>query len=1301
MSKNRLLICLVMLMLGTFSAKAQVRIIETVAGSGSGTSSGDSGPAIAAGIASPNDVVLDALGNMYIAEPVFSGGSGHIRRVDAITGIITTIAGGSTTLSDGGPANVASMNSPSAMAFDAAGDLYITQNQTFGGTDCRIRKIDMSTGIINTIAGDGTNTSAGDGGMAPGKVATPTGIVVDAAGNVYFSEAKTGSGSSHRIRMLSAAGMLSTIAGGAASGGGGDGAAASLASLNSPQGLALDAAGDLYIADKGNNRIRKITFSTGIISTVAGTGTSGSSGDGSPALIALLSGPTDVTFDNLGNMYIADAGNNRVRMVNTSGIISTVAGTSNGFAGDGGAATAAKLNTSGGFGGEGVFAFEGKIYISDKANNRIRLVKDNDPVKFKRGTRQNITVCQSSGANSMNATLAVIDSDYSQTETWNMTLSPGHGVLTASANAISVGGLLTPTTTVSYTPTAGYSGPDSFYYSVTDNGFTTAIDTVIINVFPLPSPGVITGPTSVCVGSSITLSDNVTGGTWMPNNFNASIGSASGIVLGMSAGTTIMTYTIGNQCQTVTATYTTTINPLPASGLVFGQSNVCVGTSITLSDAAPGGVWISSDGLKASVSGGVVNGISNGTVQISYSVTNMCGTAISQSTVNVISVLPPGTITGATSVCQGSTITLADPTPGGIWSSSNTNAFVSGGIVNGLSAGPATISYSFTNLCGTTNATYPITVNPLPNAGVITGPSAVCLAATITLADATAGGIWGEVTSGTTITGGGVATGVFGGIDTVTYSVTNMCGTARAVYPVNVIAIPSAGTITGPVSTCEGSAIAVTDGVAGGVWSVSNGNAVISAGGIVAGVSAGIDTVLYTVTYSCGSDVASFPVTIDPLATAGVITGSSNACPGTTVTLADAITGGVWSASGAAATISTSGVVTGVSAGSVIVSYSVTNVCGSAVASKTVTVYPVVSASVSTAASPDKTLCGVTSPITFTPTPVNGGSAPAYTWFVNGVPRSTGPTYTYSPADLDVVRCLLTSNAQCAIPDTASANITISIIPARVPAVTISVPNDTVCSPSVIAYSVTPVNGGTTPIYQWNKNGVNVGTGPIYGTIPANGDIVYCTMTSNLWCITAPTATSNTIIMHLETPAANTVSVHASKSAIFIGTVDTFIAVAPHAGSTALYQWRINGVAVPGVTSPIYITDSLKPGQVITCLVTSDDVCVTPHTVGSLGITVLVATGVNNQVAANGFTLMPNPNNGSFTIKGSSGSADENVALEITNMVGQVVYRETVPVQNGMLDKQISVGNELPNGLYLLHIMKDGEPTVIRFTISK
>jgi len=222
--------------------------------------------------------------------------------------------------------------------------------------------------IISTIAGNGTQNYSGDGGAATAaELNFPTATAVDAGGNVYIADFDN-----NRIRAVNIfSGKISTFAGTGSSGFSGDGGPATSAELYLPIGVTVDSYGNLYIADFFNNRVRKVIRSTGKIITIAGNGTSGYSGDGGPATSAELNSPTGVTVDNLGNVYIADFYENRVRKVNAAGIISTFAGNGTaGFSGDGGPATSAELNSP------SVVALDGSgnVYIADTHNNRIRIV---------------------------------------------------------------------------------------------------------------------------------------------------------------------------------------------------------------------------------------------------------------------------------------------------------------------------------------------------------------------------------------------------------------------------------------------------------------------------------------------------------------------------------------------------------------------------------------------------------------------------------------------------------------------------------------------------------------------------------------------------------------------------------------------------------------------------------------------------------------------------------------------------------------------------------------------------------------
>ena len=371
-------------------------IITTVAGNGTYGYSGDGGPATNASLRAPSDVAVDASGNLYIADSanhcirkvdtagiittvagmshpsdvaVDASGNLYIAEVDAhriskvdTSGIITTVAGNGTWgySGDGGPATNASFWQPWGVAVDASGNLYIADS-----ADRRIRKVD-TYGIITTVAGNGAGGYSGDGGPATNaSLCAPLGVAVDASGNLYIAD-----WCNQRIRKVDTSGIITTVAGNGAGGYSGDGGPATNASLWWPSGVAVDASGNLYIAEVGNQRIRRVDTS-GIITTVAGNGTAGYSGDGGPATNARLCWPSDVAVDASGNLYIADWYNHRIRKVDTSGIITTVAGNGTAsYSGDGGPATNASLRYPHGV----AVDVNGNLYIADYDNHRIRTV---------------------------------------------------------------------------------------------------------------------------------------------------------------------------------------------------------------------------------------------------------------------------------------------------------------------------------------------------------------------------------------------------------------------------------------------------------------------------------------------------------------------------------------------------------------------------------------------------------------------------------------------------------------------------------------------------------------------------------------------------------------------------------------------------------------------------------------------------------------------------------------------------------------------------------------------------------------
>jgi sugar lactone lactonase YvrE len=345
---------------GSTAAAAQaisrVPSVNTFAGNGTAGYSGDGGPAGNAELNNPAGVAVDGSGNLYIADPA----NNRIREVAASTNIISTFAGNGTAgySGDSGPATSAELQQPVAVAVDSAGNLYIADQ----GNNV-IRKV-ATNGTITTVAGNNAEGYSGDNGQATNATLyAPAGVAVDSAGNLYIADQ-----SNNRIRMVSATGTITTVAGNGIAGYGGDNGPATSATLNKPSAVVEDTKNNLYILDTGNNVVRKVT-TAGTITTIVGTGTPGYTGDSGPATSATLNTPYGLSIDTSGNLYVADSKNNVVRMVNTSGVITTVVGNGTaGYSGDGGLPTSATLNNPQGVAVDS----RGNLYVSDQANNRIR-----------------------------------------------------------------------------------------------------------------------------------------------------------------------------------------------------------------------------------------------------------------------------------------------------------------------------------------------------------------------------------------------------------------------------------------------------------------------------------------------------------------------------------------------------------------------------------------------------------------------------------------------------------------------------------------------------------------------------------------------------------------------------------------------------------------------------------------------------------------------------------------------------------------------------------------------------------------
>ena len=445
-----------------FYLNINAQIIKTIAGDSTGGYNGDGGLAISGQLNNPYGIATDKYRNLYIADMANS----RIRMVTQSTGVLSTIAGNGTFgyTGDGGQAVSAQLSSPYGIAVDANRNVYIADYDNLV-----VRQIITSTGIINTVAGGGSSGLGDNGPATSAQLSGPMGIAVDASGNLYIADYNY-----HRIRMVNPSGIITTIAGNGTQGFSGDGGPANSNSvqLNNPTGVAIDALGNIYISDYGNNRVRVIAKSSGNISTVAGNGTPGYKGNGGQAASdsSELFHPWNITTGS-GNLYIADYGNQVIRKVNSLGVISTIAGNgTQGYTGDCGAPTAAELNYPAGL----ALDSYGNLYVADNGNNRIREILFSAGQTHVTGHATSYAICSGS--------TVVFTGGGASSYTWT------NGVVNATPYTLPS---VTSQTTVPYT----VMGTDT-------NGCTnSAVVTVTVN----PLPILIAPSITICSGQYATL----------------------------------------------------------------------------------------------------------------------------------------------------------------------------------------------------------------------------------------------------------------------------------------------------------------------------------------------------------------------------------------------------------------------------------------------------------------------------------------------------------------------------------------------------------------------------------------------------------------------------------------------------------------------------------------------------------------------------------------------------------------------------------------------------------------------------
>ncbi len=527
---------------------------STIAGTGTLGYSVDGGAASSATVAQPGAVAYDKSGNLYVADT-----NNHVVREITPSGTITTIAGtGAEGFSgDGGTATAAQLDTPTGVAVDASGNIYIADSHNH-----RIRKV--FGGTITTVAGTGTPGFAGDGGAASAaQLALPTGVAVDTSGNVYIADTNN-----HRIREIQVSGFgsgnISTIAGDGEELYAGDGGAATAAALDSPTGVAVSSTGSIYVADRLNQRIRVFTVG-GNIGTVAGSGgvsfSGGFSGDGASAAAAQLARPSGVSIDASGNVYVADSDNQRIRKLVNGGAIATVVGTgAQGFGVDGGASTSAILNAPKSVAPDA----SGNLVLADTLDQRIRksslplLTFTNDGVGIA-STPQSVTL-----ANTGSAAIAVASISF----TGSFTTASG-GTCTATPISLAPGASCTQN--VAFLPTA----PGATSGSVVFGGAGTVPQTILL------------AGTGTQSGTTTTLTTNVpTALTGQAITFTATVkpsglGAPSGNVAFYNGGILIGSSPVsGGSASISTAALLTGTDAI--SAVYSGDANFTTSSSATL-----------------------------------------------------------------------------------------------------------------------------------------------------------------------------------------------------------------------------------------------------------------------------------------------------------------------------------------------------------------------------------------------------------------------------------------------------------------------------------------------------------------------------------------------------------------------------------------------------------------------------------------------------------------------------------------------------------------------------------------------
>ncbi len=1203
-----------------FFSNGNTQNINTIAGG-----IGDHGVDTLAELYAPNSVISDKWGNIYIAD----GGNNVVRKVDT-NGIITTYAGtykAGGFSGDNGPAVFATLNTPAGLAIDTFGNLFIADQG-----NKRIREVN-TFGIITTYAGAGVGFITDTNGI-PAKAAhlrTPCDVVFDKAGNLYIADI-----GNNVIRKVNAIGKTYTVAGNGTAGFGGDGGHADTSEINSPIGVCIDNKGNLFIADQGNYRIRKVdTF--GVITTFAGNGIVGYSGDGSVAIGAEFNNLSGISSDSIGDIYISDAGNDYIRKIDTSGIITRFAGRllSAGFSGDGGLDTSAKLNDPAGT----TFDKHGNFYIADNLNNRVRKVNTAGNIYTFAGCNSyTSTGYKGDGGPAILAQLSAPTGVAYDTAQNLYIADRGNHVV----RMINSAGIIS---TIAGDDTSGYTG---------DGG--PAINAKMVSPYSVATDR--KGNLFICdPGKNVVRKVNSAGiistyaGRGVPG-FSGDGGLAD--TARLSTPTAIATDKYGNLYiadeannrirEVDTNRVITTIAGTDIASF-FGDGGAAILAEFNQPDGictdTAGNIYISDKNNYrirkidaalniSTVAGNGVGGYSgDGTAAIFSSInapmgitTDRFGNLYIEESNYIRKVNNAGII--STVAGNGAAGYYGDGQQAILAEISES---VNAGMVTDTSGNLLIPDFGNNRVREIFNARITIAT---ANDTVCTSDPVATFTATATSATVYTPLYYHWLKNSLPVGTNSptyIATGLTTG-DKISCYVSNGGGgmnlaTSNQITMAVITLTPSVSFATSPTGALCGptSVVCTPNPVNGGLAPIydwyKNGVHVLTAPTYSLTPADG-DSVRCRLTSNAmclaldtawsTSDIFSVTAIVTPVLTV-TVDPVGTVCEGTQVTCGAHETGITgpktysWYKNDTLVTTGVTYVFTPVNGDLVFCRVSGHGMCGP---SDTATVVlntfhvipPTLIPSVTVTISPGIVCAGT--PVICIPHPTNGGTAPVYKWYKNNILAFTGSTYNFTPLNGDKIYCKLISNATClAVDSVVSGTDTITLsLPTLLPSVTVAItPGDTVCIGTNVTCTPVPINGGSSPIYNWYKNGVFAHNGSPYTFAPADNDVVYCKLTSNTTCVITDTAVSRADTFKANTSAAASVSISLSPGdTVCPGTSVTCTAIPVNGGDLPTYEWYKNSLAIFSGDTYNFVPNN---NDKVYCILTSSIECVNPKNVAS------------------------------------------------------------------------------------------------------